>query len=38
MKNNKNEYVNTSSQNNMCCDRCGSTTAYHYVQPSGVFI
>ena len=31
MKNNKNEYVNTSSQNNMCCDRCGSTTSYNNV-------
>lgn len=36
--NNKNNDVNTISQNNMCCDRCGSTTDYHYVQPSGVFI
>lgn len=36
--NNKNNDVHTTSQNNMCCERCGSTTAYHYVQPSGVFI
>lgn len=33
-----NDNNNSNSQNNKCCDRCGSTTAYHYVQPSGVFI
>lgn len=38
MKNNNNEYVNASSQNNMCCDRCGSTTYYNNVQHSLLFI
>ena len=38
MKNNNNVYVNTFYQINMCCERCGSTTAYNYVQHSLLFI
>ena len=37
MKNNKNEYVNTFYQNNMCYERCGSITAYNYVNDQITF-
>ena len=29
--------MNTSSQNNMCCDRCGSTTAYNNINDQITF-
>lgn len=37
MKNNKNEYVNTFYQNNMCYERCGSITYYNYVNDQITF-